>query len=154
MEVKIRLAAESDAATLARLRYALRSAAKDVVENEHEFLARCELWMKERLGQGSQWQCWLAECETISVGAVWAQVVEKIPNPSGERECFVYLTNFYVREEYRGEGVGARLLAAVLEWSQTRMAHAVILWPTERSVPFYQRHGFSSAEDLMTRNEL
>ncbi len=149
MEVEIRLASDGDAVTLARLRLELRSSSHEVVENEQEFLARCESWMSERLRKGSQWQCWIAERQAIALGAVWAQLVEKIPNPIAEPEYYVYLTNFYVREEYRGAGIGSRLLAAVLEWSKSKHAEKVILWPTERSKPFYLRHGFSSSDDLM-----
>lgn len=149
MEVQIRLASEDDAVTLARLRLELRSSSHKVVENEQEFLARCETWMRERLQQGSQWQCWIAERQLVSVGAVWAQLVEKIPNPVAEAECYVYLTNFYVREEHRGAGIGSRLLAAGVDWSKSHNAEKVILWPTERSKKFYLRHGFIPADDLM-----
>ena len=145
----IRLASAGDAATLARLRLELRSSSHNVVEDEQAFLERCESWMSERLRKGSQWQCWIAETEASVVGAVWAQLIEKIPNPVAEPEFYVYLTNFYVREKYRGEGVGAQLLAAVLDWSKSKNAEKVILWPTERSKTFYQRHGFSFADDLM-----
>jgi len=147
--IEIRLASESDAAILARLRLELRSASHEVVENEQEFLERCESWMNERLRRGSYWQCWIAEREATVLGAVWAQLIEKIPNPVAEPEYHVYLTNFYVREKYRGEGVGSRLLEAVLEWSKSKNAEKVILWPTERSKTFYLRHGFLLADDLM-----
>jgi GNAT superfamily N-acetyltransferase len=149
MEIEIRVAAERDAVTLARLRYELRSSLHDVVENEETFLARCAGWMNERLRQGSNWQCWVAEQESMAVGAVWAQLVEKIPNPVAEPEHYVYLTNFYVREEFRDRGLGARLLAAVLDWARSNNAQMVILWPTERSKPFYLRHGFSFTNDSM-----
>jgi GNAT superfamily N-acetyltransferase len=146
--IEIRLASESDAETLAGLRYELRSSFHEVVENEETFLARCSAWMNERLRQGN-WQCWIAERQSIAVGAVWAQLIEKIPNPVAEPEHYVYLTNFYVREEYRDQGLGSRLLATVLEWSRSKNAEMVILWPTERSKPFYLRHGFSFAGDSM-----
>ncbi len=149
MEIEIRVAAERDAVTLARLRYELRSSLHDVVENEETFLARCAGWMNERLRQGSNWQCWVAEQGSMAVGAVWAQLVEKIPNPVAEPEHYVYLTNFYVREEFRDRGLGARLLAAVLDWARSNNAQMVILWPTERSKPFYLRHGFSFTNDSM-----
>ena len=153
--MNIRLASEDDAATLARLRLELRSSSHRLIEDEQAFLERCESWMKERLRKGSQWQCWVAQQEAIVLGAVWAQLVEKIPNPVAEPEYYVYLTNFYVRDEYRGEGIGSRLLAAVLEWSKSKNAEKVILWPTERSKSFYLRHGFSPAEDqLMLWNVL
>jgi len=146
--IEIRLALENDAAILARLRWELRSTSHTVVENEQDFLERCESWMSERLRMGSHWRCWIAEQQSIAVGAVWAQLIEKIPNPVDEPEYYVYLTNFYVREEYRGEGIGARLLAAVFDWSTG--AEKVILWPTERSKSFYLRHGFSLADDFMS----
>jgi GNAT superfamily N-acetyltransferase len=147
--MNIRLASEGDAVNLARLRLALRSSSHKAVENEQAFLARCESWMRARLREGGQWRCWVAERQAVMVGAVWAQVIEKIPNPVAEAECYVYLTNFYVREEYRGGGVGSRLLAAVVEWSKSKNAEKVILWPTEASRRFYQRHGFTFAEDQM-----
>jgi len=150
MEIEIRLASESDAETLARLRYKLRSASHEVIENEETFLARCAAWMNERLRQGSCWQCWIAEQQSVAVGAVWAQLVEKIPNPIAEPEHYVYLTNFYVREAYRDQGLGSRLLTAVLDWARRNNAQMIILWPTERSKSFYLRHGFSFVDDAMT----
>jgi GNAT superfamily N-acetyltransferase len=79
-------------------------------------------------------------------------MVEKIPNPAAENECYVYLTNFYVREEYRDLGIGTRLLTELLAWSRAKKAHTVILWPRERSKSLYARHGFSAADDLMQFN--
>ncbi len=149
VEVKIRLASETDAVMLARLRYELRASSHDVVEDDASFVKRCARWMNERLRQESNWQCWIAEWQATAVGNVWAQLVEKIPNPIAEPEHYVYLTNFYVREEYRDKGVGSTLLAAALDWSKSKNAQAVILWPTERSKPFYLRHGFAPTDELM-----
>jgi GNAT superfamily N-acetyltransferase len=147
--MNIRWATEGDAVTLARLRLELRSSSRTVVEDEEEFLARCESWMKERLAGRGQWRCWIAERQAVSVGAVWAQLIEKIPNPVAEPENYVYVTNFYVREEFRGGGIGSRLLTAVVEWSKSNNAEKIILWPTEGSKTFYLRHGFSFANDQM-----
>ena len=149
MAIEIRLASESDVATLARLRYELRTSLHGAVENKEMFLERCAAWMNERLRQGSDWQCWIAEHQGIAVGAVWAQLVEKIPNPIAEPEHYVYLTNFYVRDEYRNQGLGSKLLAAVLDWARSKNAEMVTLQPTERSKPFYLRHGFSFADNSM-----
>ncbi|HEY0765454.1 MAG TPA: GNAT family N-acetyltransferase [Pyrinomonadaceae bacterium] len=151
MNVEIRLASAAEVATLARLRYELRSSSQQAVEDERAFLGRCEPWMRERVGSGGAWQCWIAERETHVIGAVWAQLVEKIPNPTAEPESYVYLTSFYVREEYRGKGIGSQLLAAVVEWSRSKNAQMIILWPTEESKRFYLRHGFSFPNDLMIK---
>ena len=146
--IHIRVATEADAPALARMRYELRSTAKRI-ESEAEFIERCTAWMRERLRSNSDWRCWIAEHEQTPIGNVWAQVVEKIPNPASETECYVYLTNFYVREEHRGRGIGTQLLSEVLAWSKANQAHTVILWPRERSKSLYARHGFTAADDLM-----
>jgi GNAT superfamily N-acetyltransferase len=107
--------------------------------------------MVARLHPHSCWRCWIAEYEEQPVGNIWSQLVEKIPNPASETECYVYVTNFYVREEHRGQGIGTRLLSEALTWAETNNAHTAILWPRERSKSLYLRHGFSAADDLMQR---
>jgi GNAT superfamily N-acetyltransferase len=148
-EFEVRLASESDAAILAKFRYDFRSRLDQVHEEVGPFIERCSLWMQERLRSRESWQCWIAEWNHTAVGNVWAQLIEKIPNPVSEPEYYVYLTNFYVREEFRNSGIGATLLSMVLAWSETKNAQMVFLRPTERSRPFYVRHGFTNADDLI-----
>ena len=145
----IRLASDSDAPALAKLRYALRSSMGVVKEPEDEFLNRCAEWMKEHLKAGSSWQCWVAEKDQELIGCLWLQLVEKIPNPRSEPEHHAYLTNFFIQEFARGRGIGSRLLSTAIAWCEGRDVHAVILWPTERSRSLYQRSGFAVRDDLM-----
>lgn len=145
----VRLAAPSDALMLARFRYAFRSSLEPTRENEQEFVERCAPWMQERLQGGSAWKCWIAERDHAPLGHLWLQIIEKIPNPIIEPEYHAYLTNFYVREEARGKGIGSLLLSAALEWSRNHDVHAVILWPTRESRSLYLRHGFMVRDDLM-----
>jgi GNAT superfamily N-acetyltransferase len=152
MNIKIRVATESDAPLLARFRYELRSSGREIVESEEEFSERCARWMRDRLDDRSWWRCWIAENGQEPVGNIWSQLVEKIPNPAAETEYYVYVTNFYVREEYRGKGIGTTLLSEALSWAKTNNAHTIILWPRERSKSLYLRHGFTAADDLMQRN--
>ena len=147
-EVEVRLATDSDALVLAKLRYEFRSSFHQVIEDEMLFVERCRAWMQDRLRTG-HWKCWIAECGQTPIGNVWAQLVDKIPNPIAEPEQYVYVTNFYVRAEHRGNGTGSKLMSAVLAWSRSQNVHTVILWPTERSKSFYSRHGFSIASDIM-----
>ena len=147
--VEIRLATQSDAILLAWLRYEFRASFHRVTEHEVSFVERCGAWMQDRLRADSQWKCWIAESGQTPVGNVWAQLVEKIPNPITEPEQYVYVTNFYVRAEHRDKGIGSKLLSAVLTWSRSQNVHTVILWPTEQSKRFYSRHGFSITSDIM-----
>jgi len=148
-KVTVRLAAPDDAALLAKLRFELRASLHELREDETEFRKRCTRWMRERLSERGPWRCWTAEREGIIIGSLWVQLIDKIPNPIAAPECYVYLTNFYVRPEERGQGVGSQLLAEALSWSRSNNAELVLLWPTERSKSLYARHGFVSTDDFM-----
>lgn len=148
-EVRVRVASVDDAEVLAQLRFELRSSFHSVDESEAEFVARCAAWMRERLRNDASWQCWIAELDSIAIGSVWVQLIEKIPNPIAEPESYAYLTNFFVREEYRGKGAGTMLLTEALAWSRSKDAEVILLRPTERSKPLYLRHGFAPADDFM-----
>ena len=148
-DVQIRFASASDALILARLRYDFRSGIDAPVEEAADFIERCRKWMADRLGEGGPWRCWLAERDNQIVGAVWLQLIDKIPNPAAELEHHAYITNFYVLEDLRGAGIGGGLLSAVLDWCRTASVHAVILWPTPESRTLYERYGFEVPSDLM-----
>jgi GNAT superfamily N-acetyltransferase len=146
--INFRLAKPSDAAALAQLRYNFRASTGIATEPAAEFVERCSVWMTAHLDDGSLWKCWVAESEEI-VGALWLQLVEKIPNPRAEPEYHAYMTNFYLRESARGQGTGTRLLTMALDWCRAREVHAVILWPSEKSRTLYERHGFAVRADLL-----
>ena len=148
-KVRIRLAAPDDAALLAKLRFDLRASLHELREDEAVFVERCTRWMRERLSERGAWRCWIAERDETVTGAVWVQLIEKIPNPIAAPECYVYLTNFYVQPEDRGQGIGSQLLAEVLSWSRSNNAELVLLWPTEQSKSLYLRHGCVVADDFM-----
>lgn len=120
-----------------------------VSETEEGFVLRCSSWMQERLRADSSWKCWIAERDQMPVGHLWLQIIDKIPNPTIEREHHAYITNFYIREDARGRGIGSILMSEALEWIRTHDVDAVILWPTDRSRSLYERHGFAVRQDLM-----
>ena len=148
----IRPARSSDAPALARLRFALRSRPTNV-ESEQDFFERCASWMSKALAQ-ENWRCWVAEDNERVVAALWLQLIEKIPNPVAEAECHGYITNFFVAESARGNALGSRLLAEVLDWCRQQRSskgpkiNSIVLWPTERSRSLYKRQGFDVSSDV------
>lgn len=147
----IRLARRGDVPALARLRYEFRAGHDSPIESEADFLARCTAWMQSRLAAGRSWRCWIAEDAGRTVGTVWLQLIDKLPNPVGEAESHGYISSLYVDPAARGRGVGSRLLEACLAACRAEAVDAVLLWPTPRSRPLYERYGFAVRDDLLER---
>lgn len=145
----LRRATRADAAVLARFRHEFRAPRDQNVESAGEFLARCEAWMRARLDAESAWRVWIAETDRGPVGTVWLQLVEKLPNPVVEREWHGYVSNLFVRDEARDQGVGSTLLRAALDECDRLDVDNVILWPTPRSRSLYTRHGFAAADNML-----
>ena len=145
----LRRAVPADAAALAQLRYAFRSTLGSAVENELDFLARTERWLDERL-RTTAWLAWLAAAPTTGViGQCYLQVIEKIPNPVGEAEWIGYVTNVFVKPEWRGRGIASSLIDLALDHCNKQGAFSVILWPTDESRSLYVRNGFVTPQRLM-----
>lgn len=147
-KLSIRTATTNDVELLSRFRYALRSITNPPSSTESEFLPRCQKWMKNSLDTNSGWSAWIAELDQRPIGNIWVQIIEKIPNPTDESEFYGYITNLYIIEELRGRGIGSELLETALDWCRSNDAHAVLLWPSQKSRSLYLRHGFSTPDDL------
>ena len=148
---KIRLANLNDVTVLARLRYLLRSRGESNVEAETQFLARTERWMLDHLQQ-DHWRCWVAEDAGAVIGALWLQLIEKIPNPTSEPEFYAYITNVFVQETARRQGIGTQLLSEALSFCRQQSVEKIVLWPTEKSRSLYERHGFAVRSDVLVAN--
>jgi len=143
----IRPATPSDAPMLAELRWEFRAGREPAVEDRSAFLARCEAWMARELA-GRSWRAWVAIDDARIVGQVWMDLIEKVPNPVGERERHAYLSNLYVQPSMRG-GLGTELLETAVAWARANAADRIILWPSERSISLYRRHAFTREGEVM-----
>jgi len=140
--IQVRRAIPDDASALAELRWEFRSGREPALESHDAFIERCADWMRRQL-DGRSWQAWVAlDDHGAIVGQVWVDLIEKLPNPVGEREHHAYLSNLYVKPDARG-GTGRALLEAALEWTRSRDVDSVVLWATPRSVTLYRRYDFA-----------
>ena len=146
--IEIRAAVPGDAERLAQLRWEFRVARAPVQEDHDTFLRRCADWMRRELASQLAWRAWVAVAGEEIVGQLWVQTINKMPNPVAERERHAYVSNVYVQPEHRG-GAGSRMLEAALAWARAEQMDRVILWPSARSVPLYERHGFTHHCDVM-----
>jgi GNAT superfamily N-acetyltransferase len=143
LSIEIRRAAASDAPALARLRYEFRAPRAPTIESEVDFVERCTEWMRLRLAEDSSWTAWIVVAGDEIIGNAWMRRMEKLPNPGEEPEWNAYVSSFYLREAFRGRGIGSRLMRLVLDEAARLDVGAVFLWPTERSRPLYERFGFT-----------
>jgi GNAT superfamily N-acetyltransferase len=148
----IREATQADLPELARLRWDFRREHGDVAPgiSFEGFGERFEPFARAALEDG-RWWVLVAEREGRLVGTVWFQLVPKVPAPSSRGEYIGYLTNAYVEAEDRNRGVGAALVERALDFARDAAVEQVITWPTERSVPFYERAGFSRSAHVWER---
>lgn len=112
------------------------------------FAERFAAWYVE---QSRQRVIWLAERDGEPIGTVGLLVYRRMPWPGRDARDWGYLGNAFVPAEHRGAGVGRLLLDALLDHATHLDLYAVLLSPSERSVPFYRRAGFRPTDKHMIR---
>jgi GNAT superfamily N-acetyltransferase len=146
---EIRLATTGDAPALARLRWRFQQEdSTETLPGELAFRARCEHWLRTRLGE--EWLAWVAQADTGEIcGHLFLCRVQKVPHPRQHAEELGYVTNFYVTPEWRNRGLGRALLDALRRYGRENRLDTLIVWPGERSVPLYHRAGFLPPQALL-----
>ena len=146
MTISVRIAGPEDWMQLARLRWEFRlehgtPASMTFERFSDEFRAFAE----EALA--GPWRVWVAVDGEALVGCVWLQLVEKVPHPNRGRweRPLGYVTNMYVAPWQRNAGLGRRLLDEALGFATEQGVDGVVVWPSERSISFYERAGFGAA---------
>ncbi len=94
---------------------------------------------------------WLAEVGGRPAGMMNLAIYERMPRPGRALSRWGYLGNVFVLAEYRNRGIGSRLVSAALNYADENGLVRVVLSPTERSIPLYERAGFGSADALLLR---
>ena len=75
--------------------------------------------------------------------------IPKTPKPGREQKYIAYLTNVYTRKAYRNQGVGARLMQHIQTELAKENCELIFAWPSEKSMNWYKRMGFSSDDELL-----
>ena len=146
----IREATRQDAAALARMRWDF-TAEDDFIHPDatHEVYETGFAAFLDRALASGQWAIWVVEHEERLVAHIFMQIIEKVPRPGREERRFGWITNVYTLPEYRNQGVGSRLMERVVEWAQAHNLELMIVWPTQRSVPYYKRAGFEYSIEVL-----
>ena len=146
----IRAAAPSDAAASAGLRrHWCLERHGTAPDTEEGFEARFTEWYAGQLASGSR--AWLAYEGAEPVGMLVMFVHERMPEPGRDAGCWGYVGNVFVLPQLRDAGTGRRLLEAALDHADAHGFARVVLNPSPRSVPFYERAGFVGDHPLLVR---
>lgn len=142
-----RIAKKADASQLASLRWALRT--EDGVEPDStsraKFFEAFAAWMDATSEQDLVH--WVAEHEDQLIGVISLRTIPMMPSPEALYDRFGYVTNSYVLPEHRNKGIGTALLAEVKEWALRQNLELLVVWPSERAYPFYERSGYLRLPD-------
>jgi GNAT superfamily N-acetyltransferase len=131
----IRVAGAADVAAVAELR-ARWSAGTDA---DTGFRTRMEAWLAD---EGDRRTTWLATIVDELVGMASMLEYRRMPRPGRPDSRWGYVSNMFVREEHRNCGIGSALLTAIIGAADERGYARLVLSPSARSVPFYERAGF------------
>jgi GNAT superfamily N-acetyltransferase len=145
-----RLATKADIAALVDMRWDYTTDRAQRTGKEYEqFRQYCATFLQRSLA-GGLWAVWVAESHNNEiVSHIYLQIIEKVPKAKRLRNMFVYMTNVYTKPEWRGQGIGGRLLHEACAWSQENNLEFIIVWPSEEAVGFYARTGFQAVKDAM-----
>jgi GNAT superfamily N-acetyltransferase len=143
--VLIRLATVADTDELARLRWEFRIESGTPATRTYEvFLEEFRTFARTAFDDMSTWRAWVADEAGRLVGCAWLRLIERVPHPNKtvDERPIAYVTNMFVEPDHRNDGLGRALLDRALDFAREREVDGVVLWPSDRSRPFYERAGF------------
>ena len=146
-EPQVERARIEDVPELARLRWELYAEQDgDPTEPFEAYVERFSRFATSALAS-KDWRAWVARADDRLVGAMWLHTISRVPVPGTRAGAIGYLTNVYVSPELRDAGLGTQMLDRTRAWCAEEGFSLVIVWPTERSRPFYRRGGFDRPDE-------
>lgn len=115
------------------------------------FEKECRGFLESALESG-QWFVWIAENKGEIVSHIYVELIHKVPRPGRFTHPFAYMTNVYTVPEYRGKGTGSKLLSRVNEWADEMNFEFIIVWPSDTSIEFYGRNGYTQCTEPLEKH--
>lgn len=148
MDIEYRQATEADLQRLAEMRWEFdQEEGRAPLLSRSEFIVQCSEFMRRGLRSGS-WTYWVAVSGEI-LSHIFVEKVPKLPRPSAPPGAWGYVTNVHTLPEWRNRGVGSELLRRVVQWAEAERLELLIVWPSERSVGFYECAGFRTENEVL-----
>ena len=150
-ELRIRPATAGDADEIARLRWEFSLEEREPTEPGDAFIRRMASELRRYLASG-RWSIWVAEdpgAPRRVIATVFLQRIDKVPRPYPRPAAWGYITNVYVDAAWRDRGVGRSVMDVAIAAARSEGLDTLLLWPSRRAVPFYERAGFAPATGAM-----
>lgn len=147
--LNIRQSDKRDIAQLIRMRFDFTAEYKEIEADLFKPYYEESLPFFEQMMIDDNWRIWVAEDEGRIVSHVFVQIIETIPRPGRKRSPYGYVTNVYTVPAYRSKGIGGMIMQEIKDWSHKHGLTFLMVWPSEASVEFYERHGFNRNEEIL-----
>ena len=149
--MEIRFAEEKDYLQLAEMKW-LHGGEDDIDYGEKNLVgADKNLFMDEFvrfLQEHKEYLIFVVADGNTVASAMFVYMIPKVPKPNGKAKYIAYLTNVYTRKEYRNQGIGTELLAYIKEYLAGHKCELLFVWPSEKSMNWYERNGFSPENEI------
>lgn len=110
-------------------------------------------YYKENLSNGNHVTCF-SNCddEIIGCGGVCFQC--ELPSPDNPSGRCAYLMNIYVRPQYRGKGLGSKIVNWLIDEAKKRTVTKIYLETSQSGHKMYKSLGFVDMKDMMIYNNV
>jgi GNAT superfamily N-acetyltransferase len=143
----VRAARDEELADVADLRW------QWAVERQHapattreEFIRRFVQWARTN---ASSHQCIVAVRGSAIVGMAWLALLPRVPAVRAVERLSGDIQSVYVVPEERNAGLGSQIIDAVLRRAHELGLERVTVHSSDRAVPAYSRHGFTSSPVML-----
>lgn len=139
----LRRANANDLAALIELRVALFREMGTVEDagTAAELAEATERYLSSAMPDGT-FHAWIAEIDGQIVATSGLTLLQRPPSPGNLTGLDAYVMNMYTRPEWRGQGIGGRVLEAVIADAREGGARRIWLHATEHGRALYERFGF------------
>ena len=105
----------------------------------------------ERETKLSRIKVFCAESENKIIGNINLIIIPKSPKPESNNTNIGYITNTFVLHEYRGYGIGSKLLEMIYLYSKEKNVELLFVWPSETSINYYCKAGFQDQNEILEK---
>ena len=145
--IEYRIAASEDIELLMGSRLEMLRVVNDLPE-AYEFDTVLKRESRDYFAEGDQTTILAMEqgevigCATLC----YLRMMPTFSHPTGKR---AHLMNVYTREQYRRQGIAARMVKMLIQEARSRGVTEISLDATESGRPLYERLGFTASQECM-----